>query len=227
MKSIIVSSLSSLLAMFFMTSLAADSSPAQTSITIQGQPTIGYPKAPVQVVALLEPKCPDSKRYNNASFPKLEEEFINTNKIRYTVIPVSFLPNSMPAAIALWCVYNQEPEYPNADLFFKYLNYIYKNQPPERENWATIERLQKFAAATSPAIQLDRLKDCIEMEKYRVQIEKNTAYGNRLMNGHLSTPTIFVEGVKVENKDDTIDYDKLKKAILDALERKKTEKSTP
>jgi protein-disulfide isomerase len=194
--------------------------PNQSKIDISQQPTIGYPKATVQVVAFLEPKCPDSKRYNNLVYPKFEEAFINTNKVRYTVIPVSFLPHSMPAAIALLCVYNQDPQYPNNDLFFNYLNYIYHNQPPERENWATVENLQKFAAATSPAIQADRLKDCILNEKYRVQIEKNSAYGNKLMEGHLSTPTIFVDGVKVENTDDTINWDNLKKAIEQALQKR-------
>lgn len=187
------------------------------------QPTIGYPKAKVQVVALLEPKCPDSKRYYDDVYSKFEEEFINTNKVRYTVIPVSFLPHSMPAAIALLCVYNQDPQYPNADLFFDYLHYIYQHQPPERENWATVENMQKFAAATSPAIQLDRLKDCMTTQKYRVQIQKNTDYGNRLMKGHLSTPTVFVDGIQVENKEDTIDWNNLKRAIQQALQKESIE----
>jgi protein-disulfide isomerase len=215
-------SFSSVLFMLFACQLLADSSSTANQLKIDSsmQPTMGYPKAKVQVVALLEPKCPDSKRYNNQVYPKFEEEFINTNKVRYTVIPVSFLPHSMPAAIALLCVYNQDSQYPNNDLFFSYLNYIYKNQPPERENWATIETMQRFAAATSPAIQLDRLKDCIANEKYRIQIEKNTAYGNQLMKGHLSTPTIFVDGIQVENKDDTIDWENLKAAIGQALQKK-------
>lgn len=188
-------------------------------IDAKSQPTMGYPKAKVHVVALLEPKCPDSKKYNNNVFPKFEEEYINTNKVQYTVIPVSFLPHSMPAANALLCVYNQDPQYPNSDLFFKYLNYIYQNQPPERDDWATVETLQKFAAAASPAIRLDQLKKCIEMEHYRIQIEKNTQYGNQLMDGHLATPTIFVDGVKIDNSDDAIDFAKLKAAIDKSLQK--------
>lgn len=199
----------------------ADENPNPSLVDTKMQPTIGYPKAPVQVVALLEPKCPDSKNYNNTVFPKLEEEFINTNKVRYTVIPVSFLPNSRPAAIALLCVFNQNTQYPNNDLFFKYLNYIYKNQPSEKDNWATVETLQKFAAATSPAIQLGQLKKCIEMEDYHIQIEQNTVYGNSLMKGHLSTPTLFVDGVQVDSKDDAISFEILKKAITEALQNKK------
>ena len=201
--------------------LADSASPtSRRVIDTAGQPTIGYPKATVQVVALLEPKCPDSKRYNNQVYPKFEEEFLNANKVRYTVITTSFLPHSMPAAIALLSVYHQDPQYPNNDLFFDFLNTIYKNQPPERENWATLETLQKFAAATSPAINLDSLKEDIAKGKYRIEVEKNTAYGNQLMKGHLSTPTIFVDGIQVENSDDTIDWEKLKTAIENALQNK-------
>ncbi len=87
----------SLFSALMITSLFADNSSTinQSKIEISMQPTIGYPKAKVQVVALLEPKCPDSKRYNNQVYPKFEEAFINTNKVRYTVIPVSFLPHSI------------------------------------------------------------------------------------------------------------------------------------
>ena len=45
-------------------------------------------------------------------------------------------------------------------------------------------------------------------------------YGNQLMQGHLSTPTIFVDGIQVENTDDTINWDNLKAVIQKALERK-------
>jgi protein-disulfide isomerase len=182
-------------------------------------PTMGSSDAPVHVVAFLEPKCPDSKRYNNTSFTKLKTDFIDQNKVRYTVITTSFLSQSMPAAIALLCVYNQDPEKPNPDAFFKYLDYIYLNQPPEKENWATIETLQKMAAIAVPSLNLEDLKKCIESGRYKAQIEKNTAYGNQLMS-HLSTPTIYVDGVKIENSDDTIDYENLQNAINQGLSHK-------
>lgn len=210
MKNIMLSILTLLSATFIGSGLNAE------KIETSGQPALGDSQAKVQVVAFLEPKCPDSKRYNNASFPKLKSEYIDTKKVRYTVITTSFLSNSMPAAIALLSVYHQDPNKPNSELFFKYLNYIYQNQPPERDNWATLETLQKFAANASPEINLDHLKKSIETEEFKSQIEKNTAYGNKVM-GHLSTPTIYVNGVKIENSDETIDYEKLKTAIEQAL----------
>lgn len=185
------------------------------SIDTKGQPTIGNPLSKVQVVALLEPKCPDSKKYNNNSFPKLMKDYIDTNKISYTVITTSFLYESMHAAQALLCVYNQGGA-PRTDLFFKFLNYIYKEQPPEKDNWATIPVLLAFAANASPEIDQDKLKKCLDDETFRKQVEDNTRYGNKLM-GELHTPTIFVNGVKIENTDDTIDYGKLSAAIDKSL----------
>lgn len=90
--------------------------PKGIQINTEGQPTIGYPKARVSVVVFEEPKCRNCKIYNNRVFPDIKRLFIDTNKIRYTVIPVSFLPNSMPAAVALLCAYHKDSEYPNNDL---------------------------------------------------------------------------------------------------------------
>lgn len=182
------------------------------TLDISNYPTIGNQNAPVQVVAFLEPKCPDSKTYNNNSFPKLNNEYIKTGKVSYSVVTTSFLIQSMPAAVALLCIYKQQPGAPHTDLFFKYLDYIYANQPPERQNWATTDNLLKYATRVSPVIDQKQLKTCIESSHNHEEIEKNTAYGNRLMD-HISTPTIFVNGVRVENTDDTIDYTKLKNAI--------------
>src|ERR1700722_18713922 len=81
-----------------MFSLFGEDLPEAISINTKGQPTIGYPKAKVQVVVFKEPKCVNCKQFNDEIFPKLKEEFIDTNKIRYTIVPVSFLPGSMPAA---------------------------------------------------------------------------------------------------------------------------------
>lgn len=173
--------------------------PPAIQIETNGHPTTGYPKAPIHVVVFEEPKCPDCKIYNNTVLPKIREEFIQTNKIMYTVIPVSFLPHSMPAAVAWLCVYNQEAEYPNQDLFFTYLDYMYAHQPPEHIDWATDDTLIYFALQSSPAIDINSLKNCVDKEGHRIQVQKNTQYGSQIMDGHLSTPTVYVDGIRLED----------------------------
>ncbi len=172
--------------------------PTPIKIDTEGQPTIGYPKALVHVVVFEEPKCPECKRYSNLVYPEIKKNFIDTSKIKYTVFTVSFIPNSMPAAVALLCAYNKEKNYPNSQLFFTFLEYMYAHQPRESEDWAKLENLQEMAKSASPAINLDKLKDCVEHEGYRVQIVKNTDYGASLMDGRLSTPSMYVDGIRVE-----------------------------
>ncbi len=168
-------------------------------INTTGQPTIGYPSAKVRVVVFEEPKCSSCRNYNNKVFPQIKREFIETNKILYTVVTVSFLPSSLPAADALLCVYHQDPKHPNPELFFAYLDFIYRNQPPEHEDWVTDDKLIEMAHQASPAIQLRQLRVCADKQTYRSQVAKNTEYGRRIMNGRIITPTLYVDGVEVKD----------------------------
>jgi protein-disulfide isomerase len=174
-------------------------------------PMLGNEESTIHVVAFLEPKCPDSKRFYLESYPKLKQDYIDTNKISYTIIPTSFLYKSMTASLSLLCAYKQDKNF-----FFDYLDYIYKNQQPERKDWATKDTLVDYASKANPKINLVALKTCIEHEDYVNQVEENTFLGNLLL-GHLSTPTLLVNGNRVENKDDTVDYDNLKEAIDEAI----------
>jgi len=187
--------------------------PPSIFLNTKGQPTIGYAKARVHVVVFEEPKCSHCRHFNNDIFPSIKKDFIDTNKIRYTVIPVSFLPGSMPAAIATLCVYYENPLYPNDELFFKYFDYMYKHQKNEAVDWATSEKLVEFAHATSPAIELEQLKAGIEKETYRVQIERNTAYGAQVMGGEIITPTVYVNGIRIQE----LSLDALRKLINEVL----------
>ncbi len=89
-----------------------------TPLNIKGQPTVGSLAARVHVVSFEEPKCINCKIYNHNVYPKIKKAFIDTNMSSYTVISCSFLPHSMLAAVALLCVYNTNPSYPDSQLFF-------------------------------------------------------------------------------------------------------------
>lgn len=173
--------------------------PKGIPIETKGQPTLGYPKATIQIVVFEEPKCSDCKRYNTRVFPKIKRDFIEDNTVLYTVIPVSFLPGSLPAAKALLCVYNQNPKLPNSDLFFTYMDYIYDHQPPEHTDWVNDNKLIKMAEKASPAIHLKDLRKCLQAQAYRDQIAKNTEYARAIMGGRVVTPTLYVDGIKADD----------------------------
>ena len=98
--------------------------PPAISLRIEKQPTIGYRKAPIHLVVFEEPKCPECRDFSLHVYPRLKTEFLDTNLMRYTVVPVSFIPGSMPAAIALLAAMNQEEDFQNEELFFHFLHYM-------------------------------------------------------------------------------------------------------
>lgn len=183
--------------------------PPAVSINYTIHPTLGNPKAKVHIVVFEEPKCVNCAKFTLEMFPKIKEAFIDTNEATYTVVPVSFLAGSMRAATALLCAYNSDPLYPNNELFFEFLHYMYRNQPPEIEDWAQTDRLVAMAKEASPAINPFQLKKCIDAQTYRVRIEKNTELGRKVMEGQLATPTLFVNGIELRS----LTFDHLKELI--------------
>jgi protein-disulfide isomerase len=167
------------------------------------QPTIGDPQAKVHVVVFEEPKCKDCRHYNNAVFPLLKQEFIDTGKIIYTVVPVSFLPYSMPGALALLCVYNQDPGYPNADLFMQFLDHLLRN------SWTTMDDILRIAEQTSHSIDILKLRNCVNQATYTSQIESNLLLGKELQEDRFSVPSVYVNGRRVLDPN----YDTIKAAI--------------
>lgn len=217
LRALILSSLTIVIILVTSTFLFGKTSlPTSIEIDTVGQPTMGSPQAVVHVVVFEEPKCPACARFSNNIFPALKQKFIDTKKILYTVIPVSFITNSMPVAVALLCAYHQDEVHPNSAQFFQYLEYIFRNLPSEATDWATIENLEKMAKEASPAIDLTKLRSCVEKETYRKQITKNTQYGASIMNGRLTTPSVFVNGIKAEES--SIEY--LSKMIEDTYKEK-------
>ncbi len=162
------------------------------NINYAGLPTVGKADAPNQILAIEDLKCHGCMIYNNTVYPQLKKELIDTGKASYHVLLVSFLPGSEPAANAALCLYEQDPAY-----FFQFVHDSYANQPPETEDWATPARLMQIARASTPNANFNKLSQCMLSNKYAGQLKKNIEYGGKLLGGVLSTPTLFVNGRKV------------------------------
>lgn len=188
--------------------------PDKIVLDTKGQPTIGNPNAKVHLVIFEEPKCGTCREFTEKLFPLLKKEYIDTNKILFTAIPVSFLPHSLPAADALMCVYYQDPDAPNSELFFAFLDYMYKHQPSShKEDWATDDKLIEMAHKANPNIQLRQLRICIDRQAYRAKVAQNTEYARRVMHGDLATPTLYINGLQVKE----LSYKRIVRLIHKAL----------
>lgn len=166
--------------------------PTPVKINTKGQPTIGKSNAPVHIVAFEDLKCSNCKIYNNTYFPKIKKKYIDTGIAKYTVITLAFIQGSIPAGTAALCLYHQ-----NKVFFFPFVEYVYKNQPSESKNWATIPNLLKFAKASVPKANLTKLSNCIFTDKYSKQLEDNLNLAAGIMKP-VATPTLYVNGMIVK-----------------------------
>lgn len=162
--------------------------PQRVTINVDNQPTLGNQNAPIQIVAFEDLKCVNCKQYNATLYPVIYEKYIKTGLAKYVFINLGFLEGSLPAANAARCVYDQG----NA-LFFKYIETIFSNQPPESEDWATIPKLMTFADQV-PGINKSALLNCISKNPYNQLIKNNFKMADKVMQGTVETPTLFVNG---------------------------------
>ena len=110
--------------------------PLPQKIDLTGQPSLGQASAPIDIVLFEDLKCFNCMRFYHTVLPALKARYIETGVARLHVITLAFIPGSLPAANAALCAYTQRP-----DFFFKFIDQIYENQPPENEDWATIPKL--------------------------------------------------------------------------------------
>jgi protein-disulfide isomerase len=183
--------------------------PADPSqLSYEGQPAIGDANAPVKIAIFEDFKCPACKFFDENVWPKLEREYIDTKQVQAYFINYAFLaPDSRTAAVAGECVYQQ-----NEALFWEYKKIVYRSQGPESQAWATPARLTELAREYVPDINADELRSCIDENRYEEAVQNDLAMGTAI--GVRGTPSVFVNGTKVENAND---YAQVKALIDEAL----------
>lgn len=164
--------------------------PKPVHINTENQPTIGNTNAKLKFVVFEDLKCSNCARFSTQVFPYIKKHYLDKNLASYTMINVAFIPDSMPAANAARCVYEQNPA-----LFFPYTDYIFQHQPPENENWATIPTLLDFANHV-PGINSEKLAECLIKRPYDAFIKNNFTDANKLMK-EVSTPSLYINGITV------------------------------
>jgi protein-disulfide isomerase len=169
--------------------------PLQQKINVAGQPTLGQASAPIDIVLFEDLKCFNCMRFNRTVLPALIARYVETGVARLHVITLAFIPGSLPAANTALCAYAQSP-----DFFFKFIDQIYENQPPEHEDWATITKLMSFARQVK-GLNLAQLSTCTYQSSDSPTLQNNLKIARQLMGGTLATPTLYINGYRAPGVD--------------------------
>lgn len=169
------------------------------------------PAAKVTVVEFGDYQCPACGAYNKF-VDNLLTDF--AGKINYVFRDFSFIgPESLKAAEASYCAADQNK-------FWEYHEYLYSHQNGENKGTFADANLKLFAKGLG--LDSKAFETCLDTDKYKDKVDNGTNDGR--LAGVDSTPTLFVNGVKIANPGT---YDGLKSLIQDALNNAPLPSGTP
>ncbi|WP_460327649.1 DsbA family protein [Paenibacillus sp. YSY-4.3] len=172
-------------------------------------PVLGDPNASIKIVEFGDYKCPACSIFNELVKPQIQSDYVDQGKAAFYFMNYPFIgPDSDTAALAAQAVYHQSNE-----AFWTYFDALYKNQPDEREQWATVDYLVELAQKESIDVDYDLLRKDIEEKTYQNEVDEHRNKANQLrVQG---TPSIFVNGKPYNGNFG--DYTEIKKVIENEL----------
>jgi protein-disulfide isomerase len=179
--------------------LLKEPEPFVQKISVDDDPSQGSATAPVTIVMFSDFQCPAC----SATHPILKKVMAQyPNKIRFVVRDFPLIQIHQNAFLAA-----QAAGAANAQgKFFEYIELLYNNQ-----NSLDKDNLKRFAAETG--LNVKQFETDLESGKFAAEVKKDMADGDEYGVG--STPTIFVNGVKVRN----LSVKDFKQAIERALKK--------
>lgn len=192
------------------------SSTASKSVafSLEGQPAIGDPNAPVKMAIFEDFKCPACRNFEEQVWPRIEKDYISTGKVQGHFVNFQIIQGSFDAALAAECAYDQSEKH-----FWEYKTIVYRSQGNESSNWATPERLAQLAREFVPDLNAEALKACITEKRFADRVQQDKDMG--ITAGVQGTPSVFINGKKLEVSARNYDeyYEQVKAAIDAELEK--------
>jgi protein-disulfide isomerase len=159
------------------------SPPSKASFHIEGVPMMGQAKAPIEVILIEDFQCRNCREFSQKIIPKLQAEYVRSGKVRFVLVPVSFLAGSQLVANATLEVFKQNP-----GQFFSYLKEILHYDGDIKTS--DLIRLARRVGG----IDLAKLQTCIEQGCHQQELAKNLAWAQGIMGAQFRTPALYING---------------------------------
>ncbi|MFK7804681.1 MAG: DsbA family protein [Anaerolineae bacterium] len=143
---------------------------------------VGNPEADVTMIEVVDYGCPHCASFNRDKAPTLLGDYVETDQVRWMIMPFALGDITKPSAAAVLCVNEQDPE-----LALKFHERIFLLQQSGSEH-----TLNGFLSAASfiDGIDSDALEACVEDERQMANVSFNQQAARAL--GVSSTPAFFL-----------------------------------
>ncbi len=148
-------------------------------VNTEGDPFKGEKNAKLTLIEFSDYQCPFCSRYVHDTFPRIENDYIKTGKIKYVFrdFPLeSIHPNALVASKAASCAGEQGKYWEMHDRLFSNQNALNASDMPLH--------------AKAIGIELTKFQQCLDSGKYDGEIRKKMAEGTSL--GVRGTPSFFL-----------------------------------
>ena len=159
-------------------------------VSLDDDPVKGNPDAPVTIVEFSDFQCPFCLRFFQQTLPLIEQNYIDTGKIKfvYKDLPLDSLhPNARAAHIAAECADEQEK-------FWEYHDVLFEKQP-QWSSLASSELENTFTEfATDMGLQAASFESCMQSPNIADEVNNDTLEAASF--GATGTPTFFIGNEK-------------------------------
>ena len=160
-------------------------------ISVDNDPIIGNPNAPVTIIEFSDFQCPFCARFHIQTLPAIIEEYINEDKVKlvFRDFPIqSIHPNALPASVAAECANEQGKFKEMHDILFER-----QNEWNNQETGAAIELFNQYAREME--LKEEQFESCLTSAKYVEEIQKDLDDGRAY--GISGTPGFFIGNDKI------------------------------
>jgi protein-disulfide isomerase len=166
---------------------------------------LGPANAPVTITEFASMTCPHCAAFNEAVFPKIKSEYIDTGKIRYVFREFPLDIKAAAGSMLARCIAKEDPGkyFAVIDMLFKQQNeWVLKNTTE------TLIRIGKQAGLSQQAVE-----DCLKDQALLDKIAADQKYASEVLKVD-STPTFFINGEKIKGETSFAEFDKKIKSLL-------------
>jgi protein-disulfide isomerase len=185
--------------------LAADVKGANYTITPDDM-TLGDPKAKVVLIEYAAPRCPHCAHFNEATFPQLKTNYIDTGKVFYVFRVLPLGAGDGVAEKLARCL--------PRDKYFPFMDRLFRNQREWDDEYGVTDVRGGLLKQTSAFGMTEAQFDACIADTKRDAVINKVAQDGVDRYGINSTPSIVINGVLTPN---VAEYDRLKVALDAAL----------
>src|SRR5260221_2447585 len=166
---------------------------------------LGPANAPVTITEYASMTCPHCSAFNEAVFPKIKSEYIDTGKIRFVFREFSLDIKAAAGSMLARCIAKDD-----SGKYFAVIDMLFKQQ----NDWVmkntaeTLARIGKQAGLSQQAVE-----DCLKDQALLDKIAADQKYAADVLKVN-STPTFFLNGEMIKAETWFEEFDKRIKSLL-------------